>query len=154
MNFSIPSLRCPPYCLHVATGNKRLMDTEERFMNIHPEIVCGSGIHDGYCWGAWSHIRDSILCGNPNSAYVIMWFPPFGYQPAQADNRKSCNLNGERFSCPGVTFARQVSVTSVEWYCVTLRALHGRFSLSWFEKWWFVNENNSNCGVEYVINRL
>ena len=25
---------------------------------------------------------------------------------------------------PGVTFARHVSVTSVEWNCMTLRALH------------------------------
>ena len=30
--------------------------------------------------------------------YVIMSFPPFGYQPARADNRKSCILNGERLS--------------------------------------------------------
>ena len=37
--------------------------------------------------------------------------------PARADNRKSCNLNGERLSCSGVTFVRHVSVTPVEWYC-------------------------------------
>ena len=43
MNFSIRSLRCPPYCLHVATGDKRRMDTEGRIMNIHTEVVCGSG---------------------------------------------------------------------------------------------------------------
>ena len=43
VNFSIRSLRCPPYCLHMATGDKRRMDTEERFMNIHTEVVCGSG---------------------------------------------------------------------------------------------------------------
>ena len=43
VNFSIRSLRCPPYCLHVATGDKRRMNTEERFMNIHTEVVCGSG---------------------------------------------------------------------------------------------------------------
>ena len=42
-----------------------------------------------------SNIRDYILSDNPNSAYV-MCFPPFGYQPAWADNWKSCNLNGER----------------------------------------------------------
>ena len=69
-----------------------------------------------------SHIRDYILGDNPNSAYVIMCFPSFGYQHRRVDNRKSCNLNWER---PGVTFVRHVSVTSVEWYCVTLRALHG-----------------------------
>ena len=43
MNFSVRSLRCPPYCLHVATGDKRRMDTEERIMNIPTEVVCGSG---------------------------------------------------------------------------------------------------------------
>ena len=59
-----------------------------------------------------------------------------------------------RLSSPDVTFARHVSVTSVEWYCVTLRALHGQMSLIWYEKWWFSYENNSNCRFEYVINRL
>ena len=29
--------------------------------------------------------------------------------------------------CPGVTFARHVSVTSVEWYCVTLRPYMAEF---------------------------
>ena len=73
-----------------------------------------------------SHIRDYNLGDNPNPAYVIMCFPLFDYKPARADNQKSCNLNGERLSCPGMTFVRHVSVTTVEWYWVTVRALHGQ----------------------------
>ena len=33
-----------------------------------------------------------------------------------------------------MTFARHVNVMSVKWYCMTLRALHGRISLFWYEK--------------------
>ena len=79
-----------------------------------------------------SHIHDYILRDNPNSAYVIMCFPPFGYQYVRADNRKSCNLNGETLSCPSVTFARHVIMTSAEFYCVTL---HGRIALFWYESY-------------------
>ena len=53
-----------PPCLHVATGDKRRMDTEERFMNIHTEVVCGSGhsrrVPRGCnCWGVWSDTKIS-----------------------------------------------------------------------------------------------
>ena len=85
-------------------------------------------------YGLLSHIHDYDLGDKLNAAYVIMCFPPFGYQPTRDDNLKSCKLNGERLSCPDVTFARHVSVTSVEWYCVMLPALHGRISLFWYEK--------------------
>ena len=88
------------------------------------------------CRGSY-HIFVTIIEAGDNLhfAYVIMCFPSFAYRPARADNRNSCNLNREKLSCPGVAFARHVSVTSVEWYCVTLRALHGRISLFWYEKW-------------------
>ena len=32
------------------------------------------------------HIFVTILCDNPNFAYVIMCFPPFGYQPAAGNH--------------------------------------------------------------------
>ena len=41
-----------------------------------------------------SHIRDTICCDSPKSAYTISSFPPHGYLPAMNDdNRKSCILN-------------------------------------------------------------
>ena len=83
-----------------------------------------------------------------------MCFPPFGYQPRRTDNRKSCNLNRERLSCLGVMFVCH-SMTSFEWYCLRLRALHGQISLFWFEnKNYDFNENSSNYGLKYVINRI
>ena len=81
--------------------------------------------------------NQNIRLGNLGSAARPgsgFYTPPFGYQPRRADNRKSCNLNGERLSCPGMTFARHVSVTSFELYCVTLSALYGWISLFLFEK--------------------
>ena len=77
-----------------------------------------------------------------------MCFPPFG----RADNRKSCNLNGERLSYPGVTFARHVNVSRM-----VLRDM--RFTwLNFFVFCLKKNDDlfyeNTNCGFEYVLNRL
>ena len=45
-----------------------------------------------------SHIVSYISRGNPKFVYVILSFPPYGYQPA--DNRKSCILKrGEVITC-------------------------------------------------------
>ena len=46
-----------------------------------------------------SHIVTYITRGNPKFVYVILSFPPLGYQPARADNRKSCVLNGKVITC-------------------------------------------------------
>ena len=57
------------------------------------------------------------------SNYVIMCFPPSGYQLERADNRKSCILNRERLSCPHVRRCRATKfVTSSE---MTLRHFNG-----------------------------
>ena len=54
--------------------------------------------------------------------YMIMCFPPSGYQHRRADNRKSCVLNGERLSCPHATLSRDNIVTLSE---MTLRHFIG-----------------------------
>ena len=50
------------------------------------------------------HIILSIFHGdNQKFVYVILSFPPLGYQPAQDDNWKIFILNGERLLCPHAT---------------------------------------------------
>ena len=47
-------------------------------------------------WPLYNFVSVYISSDNLKFAYVIMCFPPSGYQHGRADNRKSCILNGER----------------------------------------------------------
>ena len=44
------------------------------------------------------HVFVTIFYAISKILHVIMLLPPFGHQPEQAANQKSCNLNGERLS--------------------------------------------------------
>ena len=89
MNINEPYWTCcsrpVPYCLHVATGDEWRMDAEERIMNIHTEVVCGSGhsrrVPRGCnCWGVCivpRHVWGNMVhpFSNINSQFGVIWFP-------------------------------------------------------------------------------
>ena len=82
-----------------------------------------------------------ICCDNPKSAYLIIYFPPFGYQPAWVDNLKSCGLNFERLSWPGLCATHDVSgmvlcdFTHFLWQKSFVRC----------ESWFFQENNSKQC---------
>ena len=80
-----------------------------------------------------SHIWDYIWCDYPNSAYLIMCFPPFGYQSTWADNWISCNLNGGEVIMPecDVSTHTKCDVSWMVFHDVTCFSWQNCFVLVW-----------------------
>ena len=59
------------------------------------QVTTGESPGETYIPG-YHILKTYISSNNLKFVYVIMCFPPSGYQHGWADNRKSCILNGER----------------------------------------------------------
>ena len=76
-------------------------------------------------------------------------FPANWLSAHRDDNRKSCILNGDRFSCPVRNVNRLMSSYENKWRDVTQNVCHSSV-------YTYINfmSNAGNSEMEYVINRL